>query len=154
MTRSRHREALETYWSGMADFIPPPNQWQMCTTLIHCLDSDKEKGGRGRGQEREMLTRSPITASVCNLSELKWKAAINSKKDLLGSARSEHWFSLDWAPYQCTFVIYLRLSHHSCYSICSSSIHFREHNSIFHFVSCSSRLFDCLRPEVWEAALL
>lgn len=130
LTRTRYREAFETYciWKAFHLFMPVP--WQMC----EYLDIPVKEGGRGEKGEREMLTSSPIIASVCNPRELKWKAAINSKKDLPGSARSEHWFGLDWAPYQCTFVIYLRFSHHSCHGICSTSIHLKPH--VQHFPFC------------------
>lgn len=60
-----------------------------------------------RGKKR--LTISSIIAT-CNPRERRRNEAINSKKDLSGCARSEHWFSLDWTPHRCPFVIYVRLT--------------------------------------------
>lgn len=62
-------------------------------------------------REKKGLTISPIIATS-NPREQRRNEAINSKKDLSGCARSEHWFSLDWTPYCCPFVIYVRLTSH------------------------------------------
>lgn len=68
---------------------------------FHKLDSDE--GGK------KSLTISSIIAT-CNPRERRRNEAINSKEDLSGCARSEHWFSLDWTPHCCPFVIYVRLT--------------------------------------------
>lgn len=72
----------------------------------------------------------PIIAT-CNPRERRRNEAVNSKKDLSGCARSERWFSLDWTPHRCPFLIYVRLTSLTFSNdICSSSTHFMEHTVV------------------------